>query len=116
MAMTHIPSAASRPLPSMEVEGCSAFLDDLLVSDDADKRICSGFFRLEHSTPLEYEYTYHEMKIIVEGEMIISDETGASVHAKPGDIFYFRKGSKIRFDTPSYGIGFFCGQRQPGEA
>jgi ethanolamine utilization protein EutQ (cupin superfamily) len=56
------------------------------------------------------------MKIIVEGEMIISDETGASVHAKPGDIFYFRKGSKIRFDTPSYGIGFFCGQRQPGEA
>jgi hypothetical protein len=37
----------------MEVEGCSAFLDDLLVCDDADKRICSGFFRLVHSTPLE---------------------------------------------------------------
>ena len=116
MSMTHIPGASAKPLPSMEVPGCQAFLDDLLVSDDADKRICSGFFRLEKSQPLEYEYTYHEMKIIVEGEMIISDETGQKVHARPGDVFYFPKGSKIKFETPSYGLGFFCGQRQPGEA
>ena len=56
------------------------------------------------------------MKIIVEGEMLITDETGKQVHAKVGDIFYFPKGSKITFDSPSYGVGFFCGQRQPGEA
>jgi uncharacterized cupin superfamily protein len=29
------------------------------------------------------------MKIIVEGEYQISDETGQSVTAKPGDVFYF---------------------------
>lgn len=116
MAMTHIPQAVKRPLPSMNVPGCEALLDDFLVSEDDEKRICAGFFRLEKSKPLEYEYTYHEMKIIVEGEMIISDETGQRVHAQPGDVFYFRKGSTITFDTPSYGIGFFCGQRQQGEA
>lgn len=116
MPMSHIAAAVEQPLPSMNVPGCDAFLDDLLVSEDPDKTIVSGFFRLEHSQPLEYEYGYDEMKIIVAGEMVISDETGQQVHAKPGDVFYFRKGSKITFDTPSYGIGFFCGQRQPGEA
>lgn len=116
MAMTHIPQAIKTVLPSMGVPGTQAFLDDLLISEDKEKCICSGFFRIEKSQPLEYEYTYHEMKIIVEGEMLISDETGKQVHAKVGDIFYFPKGSKITFDSPSYGIGFFCGQRQPGEA
>lgn len=115
MPMTHIAEAIKKPLPSMEVENCDAFLADFLVSEDEEKRIVSGFFRIEKSIPLEYEYHYHEMKIIVEGEMIITDETGQQVHAKAGDIFYFTKGSKITFDTPSYGIGFFCGQRQEGE-
>jgi ethanolamine utilization protein EutQ (cupin superfamily) len=114
--MTYIASAVEKSLPSMNMPGCNAFLDDLLVSDDPEKRIVSGFFRLEQSKPLEYSYNYDEMKIIIEGEMIISDETGQQAHAKAGDVFYFRKGSVITFDTPSYGIGFFCGQRQQGEA
>ncbi|MGV6818202.1 MAG: cupin domain-containing protein [Thiotrichales bacterium] len=116
MPMTYISEAIKSTLPSMEVPDTKAYLDDLLISEDSDKTIVSGFFRLEKSKPLVYEYTYHEMKIIVEGEMIITDETGSVAHAKPGDIFYFRKGSIITFDTPSYGIGFFCGQRAEGEA
>ena len=35
-----------------------------------------------------YEYHYHEMKIIVDGEFDISDETGQKVHAVKGDTFY----------------------------
>jgi ethanolamine utilization protein EutQ (cupin superfamily) len=72
-----------------------------------DKPISAGFYRLEKGTPLVYEYTYDEMKIIIEGQFQISDETGQSVHAKPGDVFYFPKGSKITFTTESYGLGFF---------
>jgi ethanolamine utilization protein EutQ (cupin superfamily) len=47
------------------------------------------------------------MKIILEGEFEISDETGQKVTAKPGDVFYFPKGSKITFTTPSYGLAFY---------
>jgi hypothetical protein len=47
------------------------------------------------------------MKIILEGEFEISDETGQKVTAKPGDVFYFPKGSKITFSTPSYGLAFY---------
>lgn len=76
-------------------------------SNDAEKPISCGLYRLEKGTPLVYEYTYHEMKIILEGEFEISDETGQKVTAKPGDVFYFPKGSKITFTTPSYGLAFY---------
>jgi uncharacterized cupin superfamily protein len=72
-----------------------------------DKPMSAGFYRLEKGTPLVYEYTYDEMKIILEGEFEIADETGQKVTAKPGDVFYFPKGAKITFTTPSYGLAFY---------
>jgi ethanolamine utilization protein EutQ (cupin superfamily) len=68
----------------------NAFLGDLVTSEPNDPvaPIVSGFYRLEKGTPLVYDYTYHEMKIIVDGEFDISDETGQKVHAVKGDVFY----------------------------
>ena len=80
-------------------------------STDSEKPVSCGFYRLEKGTPLVYTYTYHEMKIILEGEFDISDETGQKVHAVKGDVFYFPKGSVITFTTESYGLAFYTGQR-----
>jgi len=66
-------------------------------SIDQKAPISAGFYRLEPGTSLVYEYTYHEMKIIVSGSFDISDETGKKVHAVAGDVFYFPKGAKVRF-------------------
>jgi ethanolamine utilization protein EutQ (cupin superfamily) len=65
-------------------------LGDLVTSEPNDPvaPIVSGFYRLEKGTPLVYDYTYHEMKVIVDGEFDISDETGQKVHAVKGDVFY----------------------------
>lgn len=52
------------------------------------------------------------MKIVVDGEFDVSDGTGQTVHATRGDVFYFPKGSVITFSTPTFGLGFFCGQRK----
>lgn len=49
------------------------------------------------------------MKIILEGEYEISDETGQKVQAKPGDVFFFPKGATITFTTESYGLAFYVG-------
>ena len=99
--------------PSMNVAGVPAWLGDTFVSADPDKRICAGFFRLEKGNALVYDYDYEEMKIVVEGTFIISDETGQKVTATAGDVLYFPSGSRITFQTPDYAIGFFCGQRAP---
>lgn len=96
----------------------NAYLGDVFSSDknDPDKPISCGFYRLESGTPLVYTYTYDEMKIIVEGEFDISDESGQAVHAVAGDVFYFPKGAVITFKTGSYGLAFYTGQRAEGVA
>ncbi len=65
---------------------------------------------------MTYTYSYHEMKLIVDGEFEITDEDGQTVLATAGDLFYLSNGSTITFSTPDYGVGFFCGQRGEGEA
>ena len=103
-------------LPSMEVEGVNAFLKDFSVSDDADKPMTSGLFRLKAGESLKYTYTYHEMKFIVDGSFTIEDETGQKKTVKAGDLLYFPKGTAMTFTTDDFGLGFFCGQRGEGEA
>jgi ethanolamine utilization protein EutQ (cupin superfamily) len=116
MPLTIFKNAQRTDLPSMNVPNTAAFLADIHVSNDSEKPITCGFFRMEHGKALIYDYSYEEMKIIVEGEMIITDENGRRAHVFPGDVLYFAKGSRIQFESPSYGIGFFCGQRKWGEA
>ncbi|GIJ90149.1 hypothetical protein Asppvi_009101 [Aspergillus pseudoviridinutans] len=96
----------------------NAFLGDVYSSEkeNPDKPISAGFYRLEKGTPLVYEYTYDEMKIILEGQFEIADETGQKVTALPGDVFYFPKGAKITFTTETYGLAFYTGQRKQGGA
>jgi uncharacterized cupin superfamily protein len=86
-AFTHYAGAQTEfKLPLIANE--NAFLGDLATSNDPVAPIVSGFYRLEKGTPLVYDYTYHEMKVIVDGEFDISDETGQKVHAVKGDVFY----------------------------
>ena len=116
MPFKHFKQIKTQELPSMNIDNVPAFLKDFAISSDSEKPITSGLFRLKAGESLKYTYTYHEMKFIVDGTFIIEDETGQKVTAKPGDLFYFPKGTSITFSTPNFGLGFFCGQRGEGEA
>lgn len=91
----------------------NVYLQDIFSSEkvNPDKPMSSGIFRLEKGKELEYLYTYDEMKIILEGEFTISDETGQKTRAVPGDHFFFPNGSKITFSTEDYGLALYVGQR-----
>jgi ethanolamine utilization protein EutQ (cupin superfamily) len=86
---THFAGAQTNFKPPL-IANENAYLGDIASSQPLDPTspISAGFYRLEKGTPLVYEYTYHEMKIIVDGEFDISDETGKKVHAVKGDVFY----------------------------
>jgi uncharacterized cupin superfamily protein len=137
IAMTHFPKASTEFAAKLPLIGNeNAFLGDIACSfvflaslpnayshytnvrgrTDSKAPISAGFYRLEPGTPLVYDYTYHEMKIIVSGSFDISDETGNKVHAVAGDVFYFPKGSKITFTTEEGGLAFYTGQRAEGAA
>ncbi|MBT8112749.1 MAG: DUF861 domain-containing protein [Gammaproteobacteria bacterium] len=57
------------------------------------------FLEWKKCAPLEYTYTYDDVKIILEGEMTVSEEGGETVDAKPGDIFLYREGAKVHFQV-----------------
>ncbi|MDO6682109.1 MULTISPECIES: cupin domain-containing protein [unclassified Oceanobacter] len=115
MSMTHFSQAIKTPQAGISRPGIHTWLQGVSQLDDTDKARLDGCSRMEKSDePLVCEYTDHEMKIIVEGGMVISDETGYRVEAKVGDVFYFEKGSIITFNPPSDGTGCFFGQRREG--
>ena len=66
----------------MDTGDVPAFLVDIVISEDTEKPITSGLFRLEKGESLTYTYTYHEMKLIVDGTLIIEDETGQNLWVK----------------------------------
>jgi len=106
-----------RSLDPMEGESAAAFLTDFAISDDPDAAITAGLFRLEAGEAMTYTYTYHEMKLIVDGEFTIHDaDSDTTAEANIGDLFYFPKGSTITFTTKDFGLGYFVGQRAEGEA
>ena len=71
---------------------------------------------LEAGESMTYTYTYHEMKIILDGEATISDDTGQSVTASRGDLFHFPADSTITFTSSDFALAYFVGQRSEGEA
>ena len=89
------------------------FLGDLFTSNDSEKPISCGLYSLKPGPPLVYTYTYHEMKIILEGVVNIKDASGQEALGSKGDVFYFPAGSIITFSTESItGVkAFYCGQR-----
>ncbi len=116
-SMKHHGKILDRSLPAMDEESAAAFLDDFATSDDARAPITAGLFRLEAGEAMTYTYTYHEIKLIVDGQFEVHDgDSGETVTATKGDLFYFPEGSTITFTTPDFGLGYFCGQRAPGEA
>ncbi len=113
--MKYYQNGQATELPSMDIDGVNAFIKNIVFTNDPDSPIVCGIFRIEKGAPLEYTYTYDDVKIILEGEMTISEEGGATIEAKPGDIFLYEEGAKITFASNSSGLGFYCGQRAADE-
>jgi ethanolamine utilization protein EutQ (cupin superfamily) len=108
--MTVVRHADKMKIKSMNMPGIEAFLEDVVGSDDKVAPIACGMFRIKKSKPLEFDYTYDEAKIILDGTMTISDGHSTAT-VKKGDVLFFPKGSHITFTTSSSGLGFICGQR-----
>jgi len=108
--MVHLKDVEGMKIAPMESPGNNAYLQDVVTSNDKEKPITCGMFRMEKGAPLEYTYPYDEMKVMLEGEMDISDGHD-KITVRKGDVLHFPKGSKITFSSKDYGLAFICGQR-----
>jgi ethanolamine utilization protein EutQ (cupin superfamily) len=98
-------------LPKMDEPGTEAAIGDSFHNPEGSV-MSAGFFELKASEPLVYTYTYDEMKVVVQGEFILTDQkTGDVTRAKERDVLFFPKGTTVKFETPDYALGFFTGER-----
>ncbi|KAF4990280.1 hypothetical protein FDECE_14423 [Fusarium decemcellulare] len=89
-----------------------AFMKDAF-SSSSKVPMTAGFFRLEKDKASSIPYEFDEVKCFIEGECTISDETGAKVTARAGDIILFHKGTVATFqcETDTHALAFYCVQR-----
>ncbi|CAI7670868.1 unnamed protein product [Penicillium bialowiezense] len=77
-----------------------------LEADDNEKPITSDVFRVDKGVKATAPYTYFEVKVIVEGVLIVSDAIGQKVRAVEEDVFYFPKAATITFEIEDGGMAF----------
>ena len=114
MAMKYFSKAQDKDIKSLGIDGINAFLEDVVSSNNATAPITAGFFKIEAGNPLEYTYSYDECKIMLEGEMTITEVDGETVNLEPGDVVYFGAGTKVVFSSKTSGTAFYVGQRKLG--
>ena len=114
MAMKYFQQAQSNNIASLGIDGINASLEDTVASNNESAPISCGFFKMEAGNPLEYTYSYDECKIMLEGEMTLTEKDGATVNLTPGDVVYFDAGTTITFSSNSSGKAFYVGQRKFG--
>ncbi|KII86183.1 hypothetical protein PLICRDRAFT_177769 [Plicaturopsis crispa FD-325 SS-3] len=93
--------------------GNGAEIEDVYQTDDEEKPITSGIFTVTKAdAPFVYVYKYHELKVILEGTLVLKDEaTGVDITATAGDVIKIKKGTTVTFSSPDFGRAFYVGQR-----
>ncbi|MXG89217.1 cupin domain-containing protein [Nocardioides flavescens] len=107
---------AWKALPAMTDSTGDGYIADVYENPEGSA-MCSGFFELKATDdPLVYEYTYDEMKVVLEGEFLLENlDTGQQSVAKAKDAIFFPAGSRIAFSTPDHALAFYAGTRKADE-
>jgi ethanolamine utilization protein EutQ (cupin superfamily) len=98
-------------LPSVDIPNVDALLKDFATLNSSGSPITFGVFRMGQGEVLPYTYEFDEFKLVLEGEIAVTDDAGAEMLFKAGDVIQFTKGAKVAFSSPSTGLTFYVAQR-----
>jgi ethanolamine utilization protein EutQ (cupin superfamily) len=111
MSIRVFPAATRRELTDLKIADTVAFLDDLASSGHKTAPITAGLFRMGRGPALPYTYEFDEYKIVLEGEMDVTEDNGTVHQLKAGDLISFSAGDKVKFSSRSSGLAFYVAQR-----
>ncbi|MDT8861349.1 hypothetical protein N0O92_14005 [Alkalihalobacillus sp. MEB130] len=91
-----------------------------LKSQIIDVPICSnenalsmGYFSMQPSEDFLFTYTYLEVKVVLNGQIIVSDDKGVKYVAEAGDVLIFTPDTEVTFHKESNGNAIYTGHRLP---
>ncbi|MFK7762998.1 MAG: cupin domain-containing protein [Roseobacter sp.] len=98
-------------LPAIDMPGVDALMKDFATKSSSGAPVTFGMFRMSKGEPLAYDYEFDEYKLVLEGELAVKDESGATTTFTAGDVIEFAKGTKAVFSSPSTALTFYVAQR-----
>jgi uncharacterized cupin superfamily protein len=81
-----------------------------------EKPLQLGYFSMQSGESLTFTYTYLEMKVVLNGKIVIIDDQGEKYVAEQGDVLIFTPDTTVVFDGESDGDAVYAAHRLPEEA
>lgn len=111
MGIEKFQSVTTSFLPGFDIPNVDALGKDFATASSGSAPLTFGMFRMNKGEALPYTYEFDEFKLVLEGEITVTDDTGAVHKFKAGDVMQFGKDMKVTFSSPSTGLAFFVAQR-----
>jgi uncharacterized cupin superfamily protein len=104
-------SATSQQLTDLKIPDTIAFLDDVGSSGHSRSPITAGLFRMGAGEAMPYICEFDEFKLVLEGEMTVTEKSGTVHELVAGDLIQFTAGDNVTFSSRSTGLAFYVAQR-----
>ncbi|WP_129730145.1 cupin domain-containing protein [Ectobacillus funiculus] len=75
-----------------------------------------GYFSMRPSEDFEFTYTFLEMKVVLQGKIVVRDEQNKKYVAEAGDVLIFTPDTTVIFDKESDGEAIYSAHRLPEPA
>jgi len=111
MTIRKLENAFTFNVTDLKLPNIKAFMSDILTSENKDAPITCGLFKQEVGEPCPYTYEAEEFKILIEGDLSVTNDRGEVFDMKPGEILFFGKGENVKFSSKSSGLAFYVAQR-----
>ncbi|PLR81273.1 hypothetical protein CVD25_05440 [Bacillus canaveralius] len=89
----------------------SQIIDVPVCSDERPLQM--GYFSMQPGEEFEFTYTFLEIKVIINGKIVVRDDQGKKYTAEKGDVFLFTPTTTVVFDGESDGDAIYTGHRAP---
>lgn len=111
MTIKKLECAYAFNIADLKLPNIKAFMSDVMTSENKSAPITCGLFKQEAGAPCPYTYEAEEFKILLRGEMTVTNDRGERFDMIPGEILFFGKGEKVEFSSKSTGLAFYVAQR-----
>jgi ethanolamine utilization protein EutQ (cupin superfamily) len=81
---------------------------------DRENSVSLGYYSMQKATDsFDFMYEFLEIKVIVRGTIVVSDQQGNKYVGEVGDVFIFNPGTLVTFEGESDGDAIYTAHRLP---
>jgi ethanolamine utilization protein EutQ (cupin superfamily) len=96
----------------LELPALKSQIIDVPITDK-ENAVQLGYFSMQPGESFTFTYTFLEMKVVLNGKIVIIDDKGEKYVAEQGDVLIFTPDTTVIFDKESNGDAIYTAHRLP---